>query len=175
MTAMMGALRAPKALRTHRRRRSAQALQGPRGDHPHDVIPGPSAGDFLAHWSRMTLRVIQQTHYYEDQTRKFLQWQWKRMTLKVIRTWETEIACTASNIRHNIKWTRILARRRLPTPEGTIVRNRDPDVKCGAFGSGLCTHVAASSRVALLRPRSSSSSPTLLGVALGRGPADQLD
>ena len=169
--------------------------------------------DFLAHWSRMTLRVMQQTHYYENQTRKFLQGQWSRMTLKVIRTWETEIACTASNIRHTIKWTRILARRRLPRPEGTIVRNRDPDVKCGerppadggrnpeevvealepshwretpstsvpvekphgAFGSGLCTHVAASSRVALLRPRSSSSSPTLLGVALGRGPADQLD
>ena len=134
-----------------------------------------ACGDFLAHWSRMTLRVIQQTHYYENQTRKFLQGQWSRMTLKVIRTWETEIACTASNIRHKIKWTRILARRRLPRPEGTIVRNRDPDVKCGAFGSGLCTHVAASSRVALLRPRSSSSSPTLLGVALGRGLADQLD
>ena len=79
----------------------------------------------------MTLRVIQQTHYYENQTRKFLQGQWSRMTLKIIRTWETEIACTASNIRHTIKWTRILARRRLPRPEGTIVRNRDPDVKCG--------------------------------------------
>ena len=31
----------------HRRRRSAQAPPGPRGDHPHDVIPGPSAGDSL--------------------------------------------------------------------------------------------------------------------------------
>ena len=134
-----------------------------------------ACADFLAHWSRMTLRVIQQTHYYENQTRKFLQKQWSRMTLKIIRTWENEIACTASNIRHTIKWMRILARRRLPRPEGTIVRNRDPDVKCGAFGSGLYTHVAASSRVALLRPRSSSSSPTLLGVALGRGLADQLD
>ena len=86
-----------------------------------------ACGDFLAHWSRMTLRVIQQTHYYENQTRKFLQWQWSRMTLKIIRTWATEIACTASNIRHKIKWTRILAERRLPRPEGTIVRNRDPD------------------------------------------------
>ena len=75
----------------------------------------------------MTLRTIQHTQYYEDQTRGFLQEQWIRMTLKIIRSWETVIACTASNIRHKIKWTRILAERRLPRPEGTIVRNRDPD------------------------------------------------
>ena len=67
------------------------------------------------------------THYYEEQTRRFLQQQWSRMTLKIIRSWETMIACTGSNIRHTIKWTRILAERRLPRPEGTIVRNRDPD------------------------------------------------
>ena len=75
----------------------------------------------------MTLRIIQQTQYYENQPRKFLQGQGSRMTLKIIRTWETEIACTASNIRHKIKWTGILAERRVPRPEGTIVRNRDPD------------------------------------------------
>ena len=57
----------------------------------------------------MTLRIIQQTQYYEDQTRGFLQEQWRRMTLKIIHSWETVIACTASNIRH------------------TIVRNRDQD------------------------------------------------
>ena len=79
----------------------------------------------------MTLRIIQRTQYYEDQTRKFLQGQWSRMTLKIIRTWETEIACTASNVCHKIKWTRILAERRLPRPEGTIVRNRDPDDDAG--------------------------------------------
>ena len=75
----------------------------------------------------MALRIIQQTQYYEDQTRGFLQEQWRRMTLKIIRSWEIVIACTASNIRHTIKWTRILAERRFPKPEGTIVRNRDPD------------------------------------------------
>ena len=95
--------------------------------HPRDVIPSPSVGDFLAQWSRMTLRVIQQTHYYEEQTRRFLQQQWSRMTLKIIRSWETMIACTGSNIRHTIKWPRNLAERRFPRPEGTIVRNRDPD------------------------------------------------
>ena len=57
----------------------------------------------------MTLRIIQQTQYYEDQTRGFLQEQWRRMTLKIIHSWETVIARTASNIRH------------------TIVRNREPD------------------------------------------------
>ena len=87
--------------------------------HPRDVIPSPSVGDFLAQWSRMTLRVIQQTQYYEDQARKSLQGQWSRMALKIIHTWETEIACTASNIRHKIKWTRILAERRLAKREGT--------------------------------------------------------
>ena len=75
----------------------------------------------------MTLRIFQHTQYYEDQTRGFLQEQWRRMTLKIIRSWETVIACTDSNIRHEIKWTRILAERRLPRQEGTIVRNRDPD------------------------------------------------
>ena len=92
-----GGASSSQGIAKRRRLWSAQALQGPRGDHPHDVIPGPSAGDslvaggprsdhprdvtpgpnagdFPAHWSRMTLRVIQQTHYYEDQTRKFLQW-----------------------------------------------------------------------------------------------------
>ena len=67
------------------------------------------------------------THYYEEQTRRFLQQQWSRMTLNISRNWETMIACTGSNIRHTIMWTRILAERRLPRPEGTIVRNRDPD------------------------------------------------
>ena len=47
----------------------------------------------------MTLRIIQQTQYYEDQTRGFLQEQWRRMTLKIIRSWETVIVCKASNIR----------------------------------------------------------------------------
>ena len=67
----------------------------------------------------MALRMIQHTQYYEDQTRGFLQQQWRRMTLNIIRSWETMIACTASNIRHKIKWTRILAERRLPRQEGT--------------------------------------------------------
>ena len=98
----------------------------------------------------MTLRIIQQTQYYEDQTRRFLQQQWSRMTLKIIRTWENEIACTASNIRHNIKWTRILARRRLPRPEGTIVRNRDPDDNADAAAL-QCFHVDFSRQRSLWR------------------------
>ena len=80
-----------------------------------------------AQWSRMSLRIIQQTEYYEDQTRRFLQQQWSQMTLRIIRSWETMIACTAFNFRRKIRWTRILAERRPPRPEGTIVRNRDPD------------------------------------------------
>ena len=51
--------------------------------------------------------------YYAEQTRKFLQAQWSRMTLKIIRRWENEIHCMASNTKHKIKWTRILAERRL--------------------------------------------------------------
>ena len=38
--------------------------------------------------------------------------QWRRMTLKIIRWWETEISCMASNTRHKVKWTSILAGRR---------------------------------------------------------------
>ena len=88
------------------------------------------------------------THYYEEQTRRFLQQQWSRMTLKISRNWETMIACTGSNIRHTIKWTRILAERRFPRPEarnsslparvrtGTRVRScgvatQDRDDVCG--------------------------------------------
>ena len=41
--------------------------------------------------------------YYADQTRKFLQAQWSRMTLMVIRCWETESVCLASNTRHKVK------------------------------------------------------------------------
>ena len=51
--------------------------------------------------------------YYADQTSRFLQAQWSRMTLKIIRRWENEIHCMASNTQHMIKWTRILAERRL--------------------------------------------------------------
>ena len=51
--------------------------------------------------------------YYADQTRRFLEAQWSRMTLKIIRRWENEFHCMASNTRHKIKWTRILAERRL--------------------------------------------------------------
>ena len=51
--------------------------------------------------------------YYADQTSRFLQAQWSRMTLMIIRGWENEIHCMASNTKHKIKWTRILAERRL--------------------------------------------------------------
>ena len=50
------------------------------------------------------------------------------MTLKIIRRWENEIHCMAFNTLHKIKWTRILAERRLlkagaPTQAG----ESDPD------------------------------------------------
>ena len=48
-----------------------------------------------------------------DETREFWQAQWSRVTLKIIRRWEIEIHCMASNTWHKIKWTRILAERRL--------------------------------------------------------------
>ena len=51
--------------------------------------------------------------YYADQTSRLWQAQWSRVTLKIIRRWETEIHCMASNTWHKIKWTRILAERRL--------------------------------------------------------------
>ena len=40
--------RASSSQGKRRRLWTAQALRGPRGDHPRDVIPGPSAGDSLA-------------------------------------------------------------------------------------------------------------------------------
>ena len=46
--------------------------------------------------------------YYADQARRFLQAQWSRMTLRIIRGWETEIALLASNTRHQIRWARRL-------------------------------------------------------------------
>ena len=49
--------------------------------------------------------------YLADEERRFWQTQWRRITLAIIRRWETERACTASNIRRRLKWTRILAER----------------------------------------------------------------
>ena len=46
--------------------------------------------------------------YYADQTRRFFEAQWSRMTLNIIRRWETESACLASNTRHQIRWARML-------------------------------------------------------------------
>ena len=46
--------------------------------------------------------------YYADQTRRFLEEQWSRMTLKIIRRWETESACLASNTRHQVRCGRRL-------------------------------------------------------------------
>ena len=49
--------------------------------------------------------------YLADEERRFWQTQWRRITLAIIRRWETERACTASNIRRRLKWMRILAER----------------------------------------------------------------
>ena len=49
--------------------------------------------------------------YYADQTCRSLEAKWSRMTLNIIRRWEAEIDCMASNTRHKVKWTRILAPR----------------------------------------------------------------
>ena len=43
-----GGASSSQGIAKRRRLWSAQAGQGPRGDHPRDVIPGPSAGDSLA-------------------------------------------------------------------------------------------------------------------------------
>ena len=44
----MGGASSSHGIAKRKRLWSAQALQGPRRDHPHDVIPGPSAVDSLA-------------------------------------------------------------------------------------------------------------------------------
>ena len=49
--------------------------------------------------------------YFADQTSEFLLSEWSQITLDIIRRWETERACTASNIHHRLKWTRRLRER----------------------------------------------------------------
>ena len=46
-----------------------------------------------------------------DEGRRFWQKEWRRITLAIKRRWQTARACTASNIRSHLKWTRILAER----------------------------------------------------------------
>ena len=53
--------------------------------------------------------------YYADQTRRFLEAQWSRMTLNIIRRWETKSACFASNTSHQIRWARRLTNATEPT------------------------------------------------------------
>ena len=47
--------------------------------------------------------------YLADEGRRFWQKEWRRITLAIKRRWQTERACTASNIRPRLKWTRSLA------------------------------------------------------------------
>ena len=49
--------------------------------------------------------------YLADEQRKFWQKEWARITLDIIRRWDAERACTASNIHHRLKWTRRLRER----------------------------------------------------------------
>ena len=49
--------------------------------------------------------------YFADQTSESLLSEWSRITLVIIRRWENERACTASNIHHRLKWTRRLRER----------------------------------------------------------------
>ena len=75
-----------------------------------------TAPSYLTKRSMLSLELAKQgrwEEYYADQTSRFWQAQWSRVTLKIIRRWETEIDCMASNTWHKIKWTRILAERRL--------------------------------------------------------------
>ena len=53
--------------------------------------------------------------YYADQARRSLQAQWSRMTLKIIRRWETKSVCLASNTSHQIRWARRLTNATEPT------------------------------------------------------------
>ena len=53
--------------------------------------------------------------YYADQTRRILEAQWSRMTLNIIRRWETKSACFASNTSHQIRWARRLTNATEPT------------------------------------------------------------
>ena len=69
--------------------------------HPDDDIPFGFGIDPI-----LQARQAGWEDYYADQTRRFLEAQWRRMTHKIIRRWETESACLASNTRHQIRLAR---------------------------------------------------------------------